>query len=151
MAEMVLTLNRKTYRGETTIGELILPDGRKLFTLEDTVRAWGVKDPGNTAIPFGKYPLTVSMSSKFKREMVMVYSEPNKYELKNGGISFKGIRMHGGNTNKDTWGCIIVAHNNPTPTTVQGSAEKEVTQYVKDLISKGHKVFIDIKNLSQKE
>lgn len=151
MSEAILILNRKLYRGETTIGELILPDGRKFFTLEDTVRGWGIKDPGNTAVPFGKYSLTVSLSSRFKREMVMVYSEANKYELKAGGISFKGIRMHGGNTNKDTWGCIIVAKNNPTPTTVQGSAEKEITEYVKSLIAQGRKPMIEIKNLSQKE
>jgi len=145
----VFKLNRNTYRGQTTLGELIFPDKRKFHTLEDTVRGWGIKDAGNTAIPFGLYKMMVSMSGKFKRKMAMIYTEPNQYELKGSGISFKGIRVHGGNDHQDTWGCIVVAKNRMSDTTVQGSAEKEFTEAVEKLIADGFECYIDIKNLSQ--
>lgn len=144
-------LERDTYRGGTTLGVLKFPDGSTCQTLEDIVRGWGIKDGGTTAIPVGKYRMTVSMSSKFKREMVMVYSEPNKYELKANGIEFKGIRIHGGNTNKDTWGCIIAARKRIDDHTVQGSEESRVTAAVKDYEAKGFEVYLEVKNKSQKQ
>ena len=146
----VFELNRIEYRGQTTIGQITFPDGRKFWTLEDTVRGWGIKDPGNTAIPFGEYHLTVSLSSRFKRVMPMVYTESNKYELKAAGISFKGIRFHGGNTHVDSWGCILIAKNR-NGMTIQGSAEKEITEAIQAIEAKGGKAKLIIKNNGQKE
>ena len=144
-------LNRDTYRGGTTLGTLTFPDGYTCQTLEDIVRAWGIKDGGTTAIPVGEYRMTVSMSSKFKREMVMVYNQPNKFELQANGIAFKGIRIHGGNTNADTWGCIIVARRRVDEHTIQGSEESRVTAAVKDYEAKGCEVFLTVRNQSQKD
>lgn len=147
----VFTLERDTYRGATTLGVLTFPDGYKCHTLEDIVRGWGIKDGGTTAIPVGKYKLTTSVSQRFKREMVMVYTEPNKYELKANGIEFKGIRIHGGNTNKDTWGCIIVARKRVDEHTLQGSEESRVTAAVKQYIQQGYEVYLEVKNKPQKD
>jgi len=150
MTTSTFYLRRDTYRGGTTLGTLAFPDGYVCQTLEDIVRAWGIKDGGTTAIPVGKYRMTVSMSQRFKREMVMVYTEPNKYELKANGIEFKGIRIHGGNTNRDTWGCIIAARKRIDDHTVQGSEESRVTAMVKGLENRGHQVWLEVINLSQK-
>ena len=147
----VFTLGRFYYRGLTTIGRMIFPDQRSFWTLEDCVRGWGIKDGKNTAIPAGKYKMTVSMSGKFGREMVMIYTEDNKYELKAGGIEFKGIRAHGGLTHLHTWGCIIIAHNRPTESTVADSAEKEFTDAVRDLIKSGMQPILEVKNLHQNQ
>lgn len=150
MKTATLRLERDTYLNGTTLGKLYGIDGKELCqTLEDICRAWGIKHGGTTAIPVGEYLLTVSMSGKFKRRMVMVYTEPNKYELKAAGISFKGIRMHGGNTNKDTWGCIIVAKNRTGPESIQGSQEANVTAYVDDLIKSGYEVKLKVINKAQ--
>ena len=148
--EAVFKLVRESYRGGTTIGKLYDPKGNFIcHTLEDIVRGWGIKDGGTTAIPVGKYFLTVSMSSKFKRRMVMVYTESNKYEILKNGIGFKGVRMHGGNTNKDTWGCIIVASKLINDQTVQGSQESTVTDLVDAYMKQGFQCVLEVVNKAQ--
>ncbi len=145
--------DRYLYTARTTIGRVHLPsqDGVSLFSyiLEDTVRAFGIKVPGETAIPEGIYKVTVSMSSRFKRQMPMLYTESNKYEIKAGGIGFKGIRLHGGNTHSDTEGCGVVAFNYINDHTIQGSAEKALTEKIQEYLLKGN-VFWKITNLLQK-
>lgn len=86
---------------EGCIGNLyLIPYGkRKKFfcnTLEDPVRPQKIK--GDTAIPEGSYPIAITYSPKFKRYMPEVLNVPN----------FEGIRIHSGNTKKDTSGCILV-------------------------------------------
>jgi len=150
MADVKLTLVRDSYINGTTLGKLYGTKGEYLCeTLEDIVRGWGIKHGGTTAIPVGEYKLNVTMSAKFKRKMIIVFTEANGYEVKKNGIGFKGIRIHGGNTNKDTWGCIIVAKNRTGPESIQGSQEAMVTAYVQDLLSKGHKVTLEVKNKVQ--
>lgn len=151
MNSVTFLLERDTYRGATTLGVLTFPDGYQCQTLEDIVRAWGIKDGGTTAIPAGRYRMTVSMSSRFKREMVMIYTESNKYELKANGIGFKGIRIHGGNTHNSTWGCVLVARKRIDDHTIQGTEESRVTAAVKDYESQGYEVWIDVKNKAQKD
>lgn len=151
MKKVDFILTRDLHTTQTVLGTMTYPNGRVDQTLEDTCRAWGIKVKGYTAIPVGKYRMTVSMSTRFKREMVMIYSETNQYELKAGGISFKGIRAHGGNTHKHTDGCIIIAKKRVGNDGVQGSTEAEFTAVVKDYIKKGHEVFLTVKNLHQPE
>jgi hypothetical protein len=151
MGVALFKLTRKTYRGLTTIGELEYPNGDSCYTLEDVVRAWGIKDGGNTAIPAGRYYMCVSMSQKFKREMVMVYTEANQYELKAGGIEFKGIRIHGGNTHLSSWGCIIVGKNKLSDEKISGSCEKEITDLVKEYIQNNHECILEVRNLAQSQ
>lgn len=150
--DKVFNLKRDSYYESTTLGKLYDPDKNHICeTLEDIVRAWGIKHGGSTAIPAGRYRMTVSMSSRFKRRMVMIYTESNKHEIKSAGIGFKGVRIHGGNTNKDTWGCVIVAKNRIGRDRVQGTMESTVTDMVDKLEKAGHTVWLEITNLSQKE
>lgn len=98
---MKLKLER-VYKAETyTIGNLYI-DG-KFFsdTLEDRVRPDGVKVYGETAIPFGTYRVIINRSNRFKRMMPLLLNVPN----------FEGIRIHNGNTEHDTSGCILVGIN----------------------------------------
>lgn len=122
---------RKWFSTRSTIGELYINDKFFCYTLEDTIRAEGIKVHGETGIPEGTYKCELSMSSRFKRVMPMVYTESNKYELINKGISFKGIRLHGGNTISNTEGCILVAYKKLDANTIQGTAEHDLTKLLK--------------------
>lgn len=133
MKPFVIKLKRKTYTVKSTIGELYVNDEYFCYTLEDVVRGENIKIHGNTAIPSGTYKVILSMSNRFQRVMPMIYTEPNKYELKSKGISFKGIRIHGGNTHLDTHGCPLVAKNKVNDDHIFGSMEKELTEKLESL------------------
>jgi len=125
---MILKLVRDSYTKDTTLGKLYIDGLFFCHTLEDASRDYGVKVKGHTAIPRGEYKVKLSKSSRFKRTMPMIYTEDNEYELKNKGISFKGIRIHGGNTHKNTEGCILVAKRKLNDSTIQGTMEYELTK-----------------------
>jgi len=147
-----IKIDRYLYTTRTTIGRLYLSgqNGAAVFcyTLEDTVRANGIKVPNETAIPEGIYKVDISMSRRFKRLMPMLYTESNKYEIKVGGIGFKGVRFHGGNTHLDSAGCPLVAFNYINDHTIRGSAEKSLTTKIQEYLLKGN-VFVKITNLPQ--
>jgi hypothetical protein len=126
---MNLYVIRQIYNQDSTLGEMIGDHKVLCWTLEDSVRT-GFKIPGATAIPAGKYQITVDLSPRFKRMMPHILNVPG----------FEGIRIHGGNTSKDTEGCIICAFNKVNNSTVQGTAEKLITE----LLSKSDKNWITI-------
>lgn len=95
---MELTLRRKTLTDRSTIGELTLNDEWLAFTLEDCVRAPGVKVQDRTAIPPGRYRVIIDLSNRFKRLMPHILDVPG----------FTGIRIHSGNTDADTDGCVLL-------------------------------------------
>ena len=129
---MNLLLIRDTYTNLSTVGKLYVNGTFFCHTLEDVARAYGVKIKGETAIPQGEYLVDLSTSYRFKRIMPMIYTESNGYELKSGGISFKGIRIHGGNTHKNTDGCVLVAHNRLNYNLIQGTAEKDLVSLLSE-------------------
>jgi len=140
-------LLRDTYTSQTTIGKIHAPNGYFSESLEDTVRATGVKVINHTAIPAGRYRLKVTRSPRFKRDMVLIYNQKD-YSLKANGIRFTGLRVHGGNDHGDTSGCILSAKNRLSKTKIQGTREKAFTAKVKAL-SKTGDCYITIVNLPQ--
>jgi hypothetical protein len=142
---MILKLIRKQYTSRSTTGELFIDDKFFCYTLEDTVRAENIKVKGETAISKGVFKVKNSISSRFKREMPMIYNQPNGYELKAGGVVFKGIRLHGGNTHANTDGCVLVAYNKVNKDTIQGTAERDLTNKLKGVTN----IIIEITNETQ--
>lgn len=104
---MKLNLIRKIFTEKSTIGTLQIDGGVSMFTLEDMGRkleSGGVKIPKLTAIPRGTYKVTIDFSNRFQRDMLHILDVPQ----------FEGIRIHSGNTDVDTEGCILVGGNKGT-------------------------------------
>ena len=107
---MKLELKRK-FLGETyTIGDLLINGVFFCNVLEDKVRDIDKsgefdgdeeKVYGETAIPYGTYQIDITYSERFKRLLPLLENVP----------SFSGIRIHPGNTAKDTHGCLLVGVN----------------------------------------
>lgn len=95
---MRLELKRTECGAVCTIGELLIDGKHEAFTLEDVVRADGVKVFGETAIPAGVYSVDITYSPRFKRDLPLLI----------GVANFIGVRIHPGNTASDTEGCILV-------------------------------------------
>ena len=131
-----LLLVREKYTPNTTLGKMYVEGKYFSYTLEDTVRATGVKIINHTAIPSGRYKLLVTRSNRFKRDMILICNQKD-LSLMNNGIRFTGIRIHGGNTHLDTSGCVLVAKNRVNDYTIQGTQEKALTKKVKELLETG--------------
>lgn len=108
---MILTLDRKYKLPTYTIGKLYIDGEYFCDTLEDKDRGLTdsmsvseinkLKVKGETAIPTGKYKVTVTYSNRFKKMMPLI----------NNVKGFAGIRIHSGNTNSDTDGCVLPGFN----------------------------------------
>lgn len=93
-------LIKRLYKTEnSTIGELTIDGKFECFTLEDKERP--VKIKGETAIPKGTYKVIINKSNRFKRLLPLLINVKN----------FEGVRIHPGNSNHDTEGCILVGSN----------------------------------------
>jgi hypothetical protein len=93
---MQITVKRLYKTDTSTIGELLIDGMFECFTLEDAERE--VKIKGETAIPKGTYKVIINESNRFKRLLPLLLNVPN----------FEGVRIHSGNSNHDTEGCILV-------------------------------------------
>lgn len=94
---MEIKVNRFKYGEHSTLGRFFINGAAFCYSLEDKVRS-GPKVQRETAIPAGTYNVIVDMSTRFGREMPLVQRVPN----------FTGIRIHAGNTDADTDGCILL-------------------------------------------
>lgn len=97
MVKMLLERDIKT--PDFTLGMLSIQGAFFCYTVEDTIR--DKKIYAKTAIPAGKYKVTLTMSNRFKKLLPLLHNVPE----------FSGIRIHAGNTAADTEGCIIVGMN----------------------------------------
>lgn len=117
-----------------TFGQLSADGKNFSYTLEDPVRAPGVKVFGNTAIPAGRYRVIVNMSVRFKRLMPLLVNVPG----------FEGVRLHGGNTEVDTHGCPLVAYKKGVDKIWQ-TAEADLTRLLLAAEDAGREIWITIR------
>lgn len=135
---MKLKVTRKEFTDNSTIGELTVNGVFECFTLEDKVRDLKAdgsgKIYGKTAIPKGTYELVLTYSDRFKQVMPLLLKVP----------FFEGIRIHSGNVDADTHGCLLTgtAH---TKDFVSNSkiAYQNLFNKLK-IASKSEKIFIEI-------
>ena len=108
---MRLTLKRIANRKDYCIGKLYINGKYFCDTLEDVDRGLDdsmteddikkIKIKGETAIPVGIYTVLLTYSPKYKKVMPLI----------NNVKGYSGIRIHSGNSSKDTEGCLLVGKN----------------------------------------
>lgn len=86
----MLTLVRYTRTEKAILGSLYLNGAFVCYTLENAAKA----------IPAGLYMVQNSKSPKFKRELPLLHNAQVP--------ASRGIRIHRGNTFKDSQGCVLV-------------------------------------------
>lgn len=141
---MIITLERKIFEKDYTIGDLFINGEFFSNTLEDSNRdidkdgkfSNGEKKiPSKTCIPFGEYKIIVTMSPRFKRELPRLLDVPE----------FEGILIHRGNTHKDTSGCILIGEYKGNGVLVNSSIyEKNLINIMKEALSKDENITIRI-------
>lgn len=96
--DTLIKVRRKWLTSESTIGEMFFDNSTEIicYTLEDRLRE--VKIPSETCIPAGKYEVVFSYSNRFHKFLPLLLNVPG----------FVGVRIHAGNTAKDTDGCILL-------------------------------------------
>lgn len=92
----MLVLTRDTFTETAILGRLFLGSTCICFTLENRAKA----------IPCGVYNVANSKSPKFKRELPLLYG----YKVSES----RGIRIHAGNSSKDSAGCVLVGMGRDT-------------------------------------
>lgn len=136
---MELVLQRSPSANGFTSGRLTVDGEFQCWTCEDVIReipgvpveAWKVK--GQTAIPAGRYRVTVTFSNRFRVDLPLLNDVPG----------FGGIRIHPGNTAADTEGCILPG-SIVTSTGVAQSRAAFAALFAK--IKAGGEVWIDVRN-----
>jgi hypothetical protein len=122
-------------------------DGKhQCWTLEDPVR----RDPdpntpanegkiyGKTAIPAGRYKVTITFSQKFQRDMMLVNDVPG----------FTGIRLHGGRDAEDTLGCPLLGYKRDEELHLSDTlqASHDLFAVVKIALDRGEEVWLTVTN-----
>ena len=89
-----------------------------------------------TAIPEGVYEVIVNVSAKFKRKLPLLLDVPY----------FTGIRIHRGNTDKDTSGCILVGENKQLGRVINSTPyELRLTEMLERAMLSGEKITIKVR------
>ena len=130
---MELYLDRAWKKDTYTIGTLFIGNKKFSDTLEDTDRGLDnsmtlaeiqkIKVYGETAIPAGKYEIRLTQSDRFAKKEWARMTQGKIPELI-GVPGFSRVRIHPGNSNKDTLGCILVGAN-----TKKGWVSRSQTTY----------------------
>ena len=126
---------------DTATGELYADAVFQCFTLEDRVRDLGPHGEGKiqdqTAIPAGRYRVIINRSKRFKKDMMRLVGVP----------FFDGILIHGGNTDENTRGCILVGDKLEGKEIVHGTSTPAIRALfakVQKFITDGGEVWITV-------
>ena len=152
---MELKLKRIALRDTYTIGRLYVDNHYFSDTLEDKVRdinkdgdlndAGEGKVYGKTAIPYGRYEITMKVQSP-------KYSQRASYAWCKGYLPrllnvphFDGILIHAGNTSEDSSGCVLCGENKVKGQVINSMATlKRLVPMLKRASDNGEKIWITI-------
>ena len=140
---MEISVHRHPSENGCTVSDVYIGTRWQCVFIEDQVReVMGVpvtqwKIPGTTAIPRGRYRITITMSNRFKRLMPLLHNVPG----------FSGVRIHPGNTAADTEGCLLPGTSvGADDSMVVGSRVAYAALYAKieAALANGEEVWMDI-------
>ena len=101
---MEIKVVRDIFTTRSTTGIVSVDGIHRCFSLEDYCRQpdpaeWKpeFKVAGRTAIPYGRYEVICNFSSRFRRPLPLLLGVPD----------FVGVRIHPGNSDVDTHGCLL--------------------------------------------
>lgn len=140
MPDLRLHLVRTQALEHATLGQLFIDGVYKWFSLEDRWRPNEIKIPGETCIPAGTYQVIINRSVRFGKMLPLLLNVPG----------FEGVRIHPGNSDADTAGCILVGGScqpNAKPVPKIGEsvlACGDVQKRIADALAAGSKVWIEI-------
>ena len=152
---MELKLKRIALRDTYTIGKLYVNGNYMCDTCEDKVRDLNKdgdlldvgegKIPSKTAIPYGKYEVTLKVQSP-KYSLRSVYNWCNGYLPRLINVPhFEGILIHAGNTADDSAGCILVGENKVKGQVINSMVTlKKLYPILKEALDKNEKIWIKI-------
>jgi len=142
---MEIDLHRKWRKNGYTISVLSINGQRICEALEDEDRGLASsmskeeiakrKIYAETAIPTGRYQVTLTYSPRFKKKLPLVMNVPG----------YDGIRIHSGNKAKDTEGCILCGRNTAVGTVTNSRYwTNKVIDMIEGAIAKKEQVTINI-------
>jgi hypothetical protein len=143
---MELQLERDIRTPKSTTGKLAVDERFECFILEDVDRGLTQSMPlkeiqekkvyGKTAIPSGRYKVILTWSNRFKRTLPLLVNVPG----------YDGIRMHPGNSDVDTLGCLLpgVTRTKDFVSSSRVAFDKLFTK-LKAADDKGEDIYITIK------
>ena len=132
---MDLLVKRWPSDASSTEGQMFMDSQPFAYTLENPVR--DVKIMGHTAIPAGRYQVTIGMSPHFGRLMPQVLNVPN----------FSGVLIHMGNVPRDTEGCVLVGWQRGTDMIGDSTAAfDQLYEQINDAINAGEQVWLTLQN-----
>ncbi|WP_273534032.1 DUF5675 family protein [Prevotella aurantiaca] len=143
--DLNLKLERKWKKEKYTIGNLYINGVFFSNVLEDTVRGLRqdmtpeeikkIKIHGQTAIPSGRYEIRVTLSARFRRQLPILLNVPG----------YAGVRIHPGNTDANTEGCLLPGKNDRVGQVSNSRATMAALQkQIEEAIYQNSKVYIEI-------
>lgn len=139
---MEITVKRIWPSADCVTGVMEIDGQQVCYTLEDAVREipgvevaeW--KIDGKTAIPRGRYQVKMEMSPRLGHTTPRLVDVPG----------FDGVLIHGGNTDEDTLGCILVGDKRLSDTEIANCdpAKKIVYDAVTRAEAAGEEVWITV-------
>lgn len=132
----------RDYKNHHTDGEVFIngSDERFCHCLEDIGRPSGVKIPGETCIPEGVYGVAISRSTRWDKDMMILYTDETTHAIDVSGVEYTGIRPHGGNSIKDTHGCPLLGYKSDLAGSIWNRASDDLFDLVQDAIDAGESV-----------
>jgi hypothetical protein len=159
---LLILIERYSYTAQTSLGRMFFlyekqfvtdpPQPIKVYfgnTLEDTVRPENIKVYGETALPGGLECDVSLFENDHYKKTIIFHTEPDKVTIKAGILKWVGCLAHGGQTHKDTAGCVIVAHSIIDKDTVQGSLKDDLRKFIEEKMNEGYKIKARFVNLNQ--
>jgi hypothetical protein len=143
--DMELQLKREIFTDISTIGTLTIDGKFECYILEDKDRGINntltleqimrVKVYGKTAIPYGRYEIDWTMSARFKKMMPILLNV----------IGWSGIRIHSGNTEVDSLGCLLCGTRKITNRITESTiATNKLYAKIESAKKQGQRIFITI-------